>query len=265
MRMARRLTSILAGVMLVQSALGLLFRSAYHDVDWIATTWLGNDWVTLAVALPLLAASAWLATANGSPRPLLLWLGTLAYALYNYAYYLFGAALNAFFALYIAGVLAAALSLMLALSDVSPSDIARTFDARTPTRLVSAYFVFVGLALACIWMTTWAAHVFAARPTPIAPEAFKLVAALDMVFLVPTLTIGGAMLWRRRAWGYVVTTIAGVQASLYLLVLSINAVVFVVRGLAEAPGEIPIWGALALLTSAATVVLIGHVRVPTEV
>ena len=63
------------------------------------------------------------------------------------------------------------------------------------------------------------------RPTPIEPEAFKLVAALDTVLMVPALAGGGVLLWRRNVWGYIVAAIAGVQSSLYLLVLSINSIV----------------------------------------
>ena len=104
MKAAYKLTVVVAGLMLAQSALGLMFRGQYRDVEWIAATWLGNDWVTLVVALPLLAAGLVL-TRRGSAAGLLLWLGTLGYAIYNYAYYLFGAALNAFFPLYLAAVI----------------------------------------------------------------------------------------------------------------------------------------------------------------
>ena len=104
MKAACKLTTAVGGLMLVQSALGLLFREQYRDVEWIAATWFGNDWATLVIALPLLAAGlTW--TRRGSVRALLLWLGTLAYAVYNYAYYLFGAALNAFFPLYAAALI----------------------------------------------------------------------------------------------------------------------------------------------------------------
>lgn len=87
----------------MQAALGLLFPGRYRDVEWIAATWWGNDWVTLGLAVPLLWFGAARAV-RGSTRGLLLWLGTLAYCVYNYAYYLFGAALNAFFPIYLSVV-----------------------------------------------------------------------------------------------------------------------------------------------------------------
>ena len=257
MKVAYKLSVVVAIVMLAQSALGLLFRGQYRDVEWIAATWLGNDWVTLVVALPLLSAGIVL-TRGGSVRGLLLWLGTLAYAIYNSAYYLFGAALNAFFPLYAVTVIVAGVALILALSGIAPSGIARRFRAGTPARLVGGYFVFVGLSLAAVWLGMWSAYVFAGRPTPIEPEAFKLVAALDTVLMVPTLAIGGILLWRRNAWGYIVSAIAGVQGSLYLLVLTINSSIAVARGLTAGPGEMPMWGGLAAMTTAATLLLLGN-------
>jgi hypothetical protein len=257
MKAACRLTVVVAGLMLAQAALGVTFRAQYRDVEWIAATWRGNDWATLTIALPLLATSLWL-TRRGSPRALLLWLGMLGYAIYNFAYYVFGAALNAFFPLYLAALITASLTLILALSVISPGEIAQRFNVYTPVRLIGGYFVSVGVTLASIWLAMWAAYVFAGRPTPVEPEAFKLVAALDTVLMVPALAGGGLLLWRRNPWGYVISAIAGVQGSLYLMVLSINSIVFVARGHADPPGEVPIWSSLAAATSAATLLLLAH-------
>jgi hypothetical protein len=78
--------------------------------------------------------------------------------------------------------------------------------------------------------------------------------------MVPALASGGVLLWRRNAWGYIVAAIAGIQGSLYLLVLSTNSVVMILRGLAEAPGELPVWGTLAVTTTAVAVLLLANVR-----
>lgn len=264
MAMAYKLTAIIAALMLAQSSLGLLLRSQYRDVEWIAATWLGNDSVTLAIALPLLCAGLVL-TRRGSTRGLLLWLGLVGYALYNYTYYLFGAALNVFFPIYLAAVISAATALIVALSSIHPSEIAGRFKPATPVRIIGGYFAFVGICLASVWLAIWGAHVFTGRPTPIDPETFKLVAALDSVLMVPALSVGGVLLWQRKASGYVIAAISGVQGSLYLLVLAINSAVAVFRGLAVAPGEIPIWGSLAATTSAATLLLFANVRNHLEV
>lgn len=102
--------------------------------------------------------------------------GTLGYAIYNYAYYLFGTALNPFFPLYLAAVITAALALILALSGIAPSKIARRFNAGTPAWFIGGYFVIVGISLVGIWLAVWAAYVFNGRPTRVDTEAFKLIA-----------------------------------------------------------------------------------------
>src|SRR5437660_7101532 len=99
-RAGRRLTTALLAAMSTQALTGLLFQNAYRDVEWIRATWVGNDWLTLVLAVPLLSVGL-LGTARGSVRGLLLSLGVIGYAVYNYAFYLFGAVLNAFFPIYI--------------------------------------------------------------------------------------------------------------------------------------------------------------------
>lgn len=253
------LTSGLVGLMTLQSALGLLLRAQYRDAEWIRSTWLGNDGFTLAVATPLLVIALVFAR-RGSARGVLTWLGLLGYAAYNYAYYLLGAALNCFFPLYLVALVLSVVTLILALSPLDAVALAAKFRPTTPVRIIGGYLAFVGLGLATVWITMWAAYVFAGRPTPIEPEAFKLVAALDLSLMVTGLTLGGVLLWRRRAWGYVIAAIASIQGSLYLLVLSVNSLAAIHRGLAKAPGELPMWGTLAILTTSITLLLLTNVR-----
>jgi hypothetical protein len=152
-----------------------------------------------------------------------------------------------------------------AVGSISPLELASRFNGSTPVRVIGAYFAFVGVALTCVWLALWAAYIYAGRPTPVEPEAFKLVAALDTVLMAPALAIGGALLCRRHACGYVITAAAGVQASLYLIVLSINSIIFVARGLSEPPGEIAVWSSLAATTITATVVFFVHAERRPEV
>jgi len=278
--------------MAVQAVLGLVLHEQYRDVAWIKATWLGNDWVTLVLAVPLLAAALAFTRRGqgrgengaargeigssrgeiGSVRGQLLGLGVLGYGAYNYAFYLFGAALNVFFPLYVVAFVLSVVGLILALARTRPIDVAARFVDTTAVstregqggrkrpgireRAVGGYLVFVASGLAAVWAGFWAAYVFWGRPTPVEPEAFKLVAALDLSLMVPALAAGGILLWRRHPWGYVVAAIAGIQGTLYLIVLSVNSVLAIAKGLAQAPGELPLWGTLGVGTLAATLALL---------
>ena len=254
-----RMAVTLAVVMAAQAGLGLIAPEQYRDSAWARATWFGNDWVTLALGVPLLVTGLWL---DSRQRILgrLLWLGALGYAVYNYAFYLFGAALNAFFPLYVAAFLLALIGLILALAGTDVAMLSARFRPVTPVRCIGGCLMFLAAGLSMAWLGLWAAHIFADRPTPVAAEAFKLVAALDLTVMVPALAAGGSLLWRRHPWGYVIAAIAGVQGSLYLVVLAVNSVISVVRGDVAAPGELPVWGTVALTTCAATALLLMNVR-----
>jgi len=254
------LTAILGVVVLAQSSLGLLLPHQYRDAEWIKAGWTGNDWTTLVLAVPLLSIAPRLAR-RGSVAGLLVWLGVLGYAAYNGAFYLFGAALNVFFPLYVAAFLLAMTTLILILARVDGASVAGAFRPTTPVRMIGGYFSFVGSGLASVWIALWAGYVFAGRSTPIEPEAFKLVAALDLLFMTAALVSGGILLWRQDSWGYVIAPIAGIQSSLYLLVLSVNSIVAIGRGLVTAPGEFPMWGMLTLVTTAVTLRLLAGVSI----
>jgi hypothetical protein len=248
-------TKPLVGLMIVQALLGLLWPTAYRDPAWIKATWFGNDWITVLVAAPVMWISHRTA-ASGSVRGELVWLGTLGYAVYNYAFYLFGAALNVFLPLYVLTLGLAIVALSSGLTGIDPICVSPSMQSSVRVRLLGVYLICVACGLALVWIAVWAAFVFAGRPTPVEPEAFKIVAALDLLWLVPSLAAGGALLWKRRPWGIVIGTAAAVQGAIYLLVLSVNSTIAIRRGLAASPGEVPVWAPLTVCTWVAALLLV---------
>jgi len=250
---------VAVALMAAQAVLGLLFQAQYRDADWITATWFGNDWFTLLVAVPMFAV-ALIFAGRRSIRGLLLWVGMLGYGVYNYAYYLFGAALNAFFPLYVLICVLSSVTLILVLSQMEVESVIAGFEPDTPVHLVGGYLVLVGVGLSGVWLSMWTAFAFAGQATPVEPEVFKLVAALDLSLMVTALVIGGVLLWRKRPWGYIISALAGIQGALYLMVLSVNSIVAIERGFVQAPGELPLWGTLAVLTTIVVAVFLSHVR-----
>lgn len=165
----------------------------YRDIDWIEATWLGNDLIALLVAVPLLLTVSLCIRPRLRTRSTAL-VGVLGYVAYNYTFYLFGAALNLFFLLYVLAVVA----LIVTLSTIDVTGLASSFGATAPVRAIGSCLVF-GIGLASVWIGLWAAYVFAERRLPVEPEIFKLVAALDLSLIVPALTFGGVLLWRRSS------------------------------------------------------------------
>ena len=254
------MASVVAALMIVQAVSGLVWRDQYRDVDWIRLTWLGNDCVTLLVAVPLLLWSSRPTTAP-SVRSQLTVAGVLAYAVYNSAFYLFGAALNVFFPLYVMLFIGSTVTLVRVLTRTEVVKVLHTFTPDTPARSVGICLVAIGCGLTSVWLGFWAAHVFAGFPTPVETDAFRLVAALDLSLLVPLFIGGGLLLFRRRPWGFVLASTASVCGAIYLLVLALNSAIAIRSGLVNAPGELPLWGSLAGVTIALAAVMLAHARV----
>lgn len=248
-------SAVLAGAMAVQAVTGLVFRSEYRDIDWIRTTWFGNDLVTLVAYVPLLVVALVLAR-RGSVRALLLWAGVVGYAVYNYAFYMIGAVLSVFFPLHVAILVLSGVALVQLLAGVDAAAVATAFSPRTPVRVIGGYLVFIVVGLVSAWTAIWAQYVFNGVKPVAGIGPFQVVASLDMTLMCTLLVFGGVNLWRRRPWGYVVAPLAGVQGALYTLVLAVNSV-FVNRlnGVPVFSGEFPAWTTITGVTTIAMLVL----------
>jgi hypothetical protein len=91
----------ISGLMVIAALAGLFRNGLYHEGAWAREALRGGDLVTLVVAAPLLILSLTLSM-SGSMRAVPMWIGLLAYSIYNYAFYALGAAFNDAFVLHIA-------------------------------------------------------------------------------------------------------------------------------------------------------------------
>jgi hypothetical protein len=252
---AHRLSMLAAALMAAASAAGLLRAGLYRDNVLVASGWYGNDLVTLAVASPLLLASSAFAR-RGSARALLVMFGMLDYALYNYAFYLFGAAFNALFLVYVAVVVLAAAGLIFGLSALD----ARGFDesaARVPARPVAVFMLVVAAGLGGFWVATSLAYVLTGEVPAVVTAVghpTNVIAALDLSMVVPLMLIAGVWLWQRRPWGYVLAVIANVKGAAYMLALSAATVAAVRAGASDDAVQLALWAPInigSLVASAA--------------
>ena len=70
--------------------------------------------------------------------------------LYNYAFYLFGAAFNAFFLVYAALLALSIFALIFGLSSLDVEKLCRQFSPRTPVKWIGGYFLFVAVGLSLV-------------------------------------------------------------------------------------------------------------------
>lgn len=218
-RLARMFSTCVVLLMTVESVLGFFVHGLYEEDTWAVAALRGNDLVTLVLVAPVLA----LAVARGrrSSRWQLVWLGSLFYSVYNFAYYAFGTAFNDVFLLHVATM---ALSIAALVALVPALDVTAVSAALTPhkaDRWVAAYMVFVGTALITAWggLSLRFAVTGELPHDVMPPSAVHLVYALDMSLLAPAFLTGGILLWRERAWGYALGVAVNLFGGAYLVVL----------------------------------------------
>jgi hypothetical protein len=215
LRAAYWLSGAIAVLMVVASAAGLLVDGLYRDGPWAREALRGGDLTTIAVAAPILLVSVLLAR-RGSRAAQAVWLGALAYSLYNFAYYVFGATFNDIFVIHIALFTLSIAALVLAVANVDVEAIAARFRNVRAARVIGGFLAVAGIGLGGLWL--FLAIRFAVTGELMADlpaDGIHLVFAIDTSLLVPALVIAGVLLWRRTARGYVFGTAMAVMGAMY--------------------------------------------------
>lgn len=252
---ARTLSTIIAILAVVASLGGLLIHGLYRgDPAWLPFA-VGNDLVTLVLAVPIFIA-ALILSRRGSERWNLLWLGTLYYMLYNFAYYVFGAPVNKLFLVYLGLFTLPAFALVFGLTSLHVVGLSRKFRAKTPVKWVSAYMLLWAALVGGTWISQWLRYVVTGRIPQVngSENAYKLIAAVDLSMLVAVLAPAAIWLWKRRPWGYVLAIVINVQGALYTTVLAAGSIASARAGIPGSLVMLPVWigfcvGSLACLVA----------------
>lgn len=219
-----RLPEWLAGLvglgMLAQSMTGILNPALYRDEGFALAAWQVNDPLTLVLAVPVLILSL-IASLRGSPAGFLLLLGCMQYALYNYAFYLFGAALNSHFLLYVALTIVSAATLFTGVLRLDVVALSGRLPTRRASRGVAVYMAVWAGVLGLAWIGQALAFAISGEAPPLGAEAFRLIAALDLTLVVAPATLGSVWLWRHELRGVVLSVILNVKGVLYASLLTV--------------------------------------------
>lgn len=217
--------SVIVSILAITASVGgLIIPDLYQDNEFVKSAWFTNDLITLIVAIPLLIASL-LFACKGSLHWQLVWMGMLGYMIYNFAFYLFGAAFNVLFLVYVALFSSSIAALILGLSNLNVNDIALRFSPKTPVKVISIYIMLIAIMMFFVEMGMISSYF----QTGILPETIKLtghptsiVFALDLSIVVPVSVVTAFLLWKRNTWGYILGMIMLLKGFTYGLVLSIG-------------------------------------------
>jgi hypothetical protein len=180
----------------------------YYDSQSAAVQAQAQDLVTLVIGIPLLIISTVWAR-SGSLRGKLLLSGTLAYFLYTYASYAFGAAFNPLYLVYVALFSLSLAAFIISMMSIDLESLPRRFSERMPRRGIAAFMYFTGVFLLLAWSGRIVPATLQNQP-PIGLEhnTTLFIQTLDLGLIVPLAFLAGTLLLRRSAWGYLLASVA---------------------------------------------------------
>jgi hypothetical protein len=239
------LSAVIAVLMFAESLGGLLLHDLYRDNTWSRESFRGTDLATLVFAVPVLIVSLVLAR-RGSARARLVWLGAITYAIYNYAFYLFGTVFNDLFLLYAVLLFLSIFTLVVAWPRVRR--VGRLAD-RAPVRTISVYTILVGVMFGLLWVIASIQFIVTDEVPQVIVDSgihTSIVFALDLTLVVPAFIAGGLLLWRRRPVGLVLVAVMNVLGVLYMVALGFTGAYQANAGIKGASWSAPPYAELAV-------------------
>jgi hypothetical protein len=195
----------------------------------------GNDLITLVVGLPLLAVSTWLAF-RGSLRGRLLLTGTLGFILYTYLSMATLASFNALFIVYVALFTLSMYAFILSMMSFDLNDLPKHFSEKLPRGWIAGLMFVVAGFFALAWL----GRVFAALQPGAVPAlentTTMVIQFMDLGLITPAAVLGGILILRRSAWGYLLSSIMMTKGVTLGLAVSTMAINMTLKGVPDSLG-----------------------------
>ncbi|MBV1729929.1 MAG: hypothetical protein KUA33_06805, partial [Methanobacterium sp.] len=161
----------IAFLSLLATLSGLFWKGIYaQDTLSYSSQMMGQDLITLIVAIPLLLISLYFLSKN-SLRGRLIWMGTLFYFLYTYLSLTFLASFNALFLVYVALMSLSIFTFLGELLNMDISHIKENFTPGSIYKVTALFFLVVALFLAVMWLKMIIDSLLSGVP-PIALEGY---------------------------------------------------------------------------------------------
>ncbi len=230
----------------------------YYDTVSTAAQMRGNDAITLAVGLPLLAAAGWLAF-HGSLRGRLLLTGTLGFFLYTYASMSLLTAYNALFLVYVALFALSLYAFILAMLSFDLADLPRHFSPRLPHGWLAGFLLLPGVFLLAAWLGRIGGPLLQGTTPALENTTTLVIQTMDLGLIVPLSFLSAILLMRRSPWGYLLAAVFTLKGLTMGLGVSAMAINMALAGVPDSLGIIVPFLAITLVDMVMVVILLRNI------
>ena len=242
---------VIAGFTLVSCAISIFNNDIYQDGDWVNAQWLGQDIVTLVLALPLLLISLNRGLVDENFKWTLVNSGMLLYFVYTYSFFVFAAELTFLYLLHLPIYGLAVIGFVMTCVEIFGKDYGLWFKSNALRKTIAVYLGFIAIMVAVLWIGDIFSHLSDPQHESGTPDgkAPLIVYSLDIALILPLMILSAIQLIKRTEFGYKLTAIILVKTSTLGFALMAMGLSMYVQKLSPEYYLIIIWSVLALLGS----------------
>jgi hypothetical protein len=196
------------------------------DNTYKAIAFRSFDWANVVVVFPLFVIALILYRRTKFRGQLLL-LALFTYLAYIYLIGVMGNAFNAMFLVWTALFSIGVFGLCLILNQMDLKTLPEKLVGPFPRKSIAIYMVVVGLILIAQYLfEVIAAYMTNTPPASLDHYTTLELAALELGLMIPLKILGGLALWRKKLWGYIVSTVLVFTTSIVFVALSVSLLLF---------------------------------------
>jgi hypothetical protein len=254
---------LISGLTLVSCLISITNNAIYQDGEWANAQWLGQDLVTLFIALPLLLVSNIKGFTSKNKKWFILNIGILLYFAYTYSFYVFAAKLTF---LYLFHIPIYGLSVIgIALSCINIFSLKSSFylPQKGLRITIISYLSVIALMISFIWLSDIFSHLTNPEHTSdtLNGEAPLIIYSLDLAIIIPLMLISAVLLYKQTNWGYVISGIILTKTSTLGFALMAMALSMYVQDLNPDYFLILLWCVIGLIGTIITTVYLKNLRI----
>jgi hypothetical protein len=184
------------------------------------------DWVSLVVVVPLFIFGVY-RYRRGKFTGQLLLAAVFTYLAYIYAIGVMGNAFNSMFLVWTALFSTGLFGLVLTLAGIDIATVPEKLATNFPRKSLSVYIMVVGFILLFQYLSeVISAYTRGTPPASLDHYTTLELASLELGIMIPLHLVGGVLLWKKQAWGYLIAILLAFAAGMVFIALSISVLLF---------------------------------------
>ncbi|MFT7149056.1 MAG: hypothetical protein ACI82Q_000913 [Nonlabens sp.] len=241
-------TELLVMLCTVATVIGITNNNIYLDGDWASAQWLGQDWVTLIIGMPLLLVSSWKVILKRSLVWELVLGGVLFYLVYIYAFFLFEARFTALYFIHLPIFSVSLLCLFVVFHHLLNAKNDYAYTHRLTLSTIIGYFLLISAFLSWLWLQDLVKHLTTVDYFSDTPDGEPplVMYTLDLDIIVPMMVIASILLFKNHTLGLIMVGVLLVMSFLMSSAFMGMALSIYLQGFDPDSIVIVLWSLIAL-------------------